>query len=35
MGLMSDTDEIGDRLQFVEEYNRLARKVSLAPSCHY
>lgn len=26
LGILSDTDEVGDRTQFVEEYNRLARK---------
>jgi hypothetical protein len=27
LGLMSDTDELGDRAVFVQEYNRLAKKV--------
>jgi len=27
LGLLSDTDEIDDRQDFVDEYNRLARKV--------
>lgn len=27
MGLFSDTDEIDERSQFVQEYNRLAKKV--------
>jgi hypothetical protein len=27
LGLMSDTDELGDRAVFVQEYNRLAQKV--------
>lgn len=26
MGVLSDTDEVADRAQFVEEYNRLANK---------
>lgn len=30
LGGLSDTDEIGDRLDFVEEYNRIAKKVSFA-----
>lgn len=28
MALLSDNDEIGDRDAFVEDYNRLSRKVS-------
>lgn len=28
LGLMSDTDELEDRILFVQEYNRLAKKVS-------
>lgn len=26
-GLLSDTDEVGNRAAFVQEYNRLAKKV--------
>lgn len=27
LGILSDTDELGDRQEFVDEYNRLAQKV--------
>lgn len=30
LGGLSDTDEIGDRQDFVEEYNRIAKKVCFA-----
>lgn len=28
-GLLSDTDEVGNRAAFVQEYNRLAKKVRI------
>jgi hypothetical protein len=31
VGLMSDADELEDRVLFVQEYNRLAKKVSNCP----
>ena len=32
LGNQSDTDDIQDRIHFIEEYNRLAHKVRLAPA---
>lgn len=34
VGISSDSDEIEDRVHFVDEYNRLAKKVGSPPPPH-